>query len=160
MHINHPKILLRISIFKNYGSLSMCEKGKEMCTNQGSLILTALIQLDETNDIQLKIALTRFLMACSILKRGKVEIFENRGLDIFLRLMRKHLSLEEPEVIQLVLNLLQIISQTALEVRARKFMLEEMNIKEVKILTDKSHVGNELILEQAKICENIIEWKP
>jgi hypothetical protein len=164
-HINYTKAKLRISVFINLGSLSMSEQGKEICTNEGDLIKNALTQITQQIDllqiknkpnyyyeldtINMLIALTRFCNAVSILKIGKVEIFENKGLESYLTLLK--ISNND----QIILNSLQVICNTSEEPRARKFMLN--NISDIEVFLKNK---NELVKAQAEMTKNTIVWKP
>lgn len=164
-HINYTKAKIRISVFINLGSLSMSEHGKESCTNEGDLIKNALNQINqqiellqmkskpsyyyELDTINMLIALTRFCNAVSILKRGKVEMFENKGLESYLTLLK----IVNND--QIILNALQVICNTSEEPRARKYMLSNLSAIEI-FLNSKS----ELIKAQAIMTKDIITWIP
>lgn len=163
--MNYNKTKIRISVYINYGSLSLDEEGKEACTNEGELIIDSLNQVNEQislleqknkpsnylelDSLNMLIALTRFQNSVSILKRGKVEIFENKGLDSYLKLLK----LVTTE--QIIINILQVIGNTAEEPRARKFMLSRLSDIEVFLKS-----SNEFIQRQAKMTLDIISWKP
>ena len=75
------------NVLLNYGSLSLCEQGKQACIDEGSLIKIIINFLNEHNSsdkLGILIATIRFFMSVSILKRGKEEIFEYKGLDYFM----------------------------------------------------------------------------
>jgi hypothetical protein len=75
------------NVLLNYGSLSLCEEGKQDCINEGSLIKIIINFLNEHNSkekLGILIATIRFFMSVSILKKGKEEIFEYKGLDYFM----------------------------------------------------------------------------
>lgn len=164
-HINHSKAKIRISVFYNFGSLSISEEGKTACTNEGELIINSLKQVNQQIDLiqakskpsyyleldtlNLIISLTRFQNTVSILKRGKVEIFENHGLESYLKLIK--IVTNE----QILISVLQVIGNTAEEPRARKFMLS--HLPEIEIFLKNQH---ELIQKQAKMTIDIITWKP
>lgn len=103
----------------------------------------------DSQNLDISIVSTRFLMSVAILKRGKVEIFENDGLIYLLALLDKH----EDE--QLILNILQTLGNVAEEPRGRKYMLEHLSY------VDK-YIGheNDLIREQAVLTKDIITWLP
>ena len=79
----------------NYGSISICIEGKRKCVEEGTLIKNFIQKLkdfnsDDKNDHekvnQILIGCTRFLMNVSILRRGKEEIYENKGIEIMFEL--------------------------------------------------------------------------
>lgn len=75
------------NILLNYGCISLCEQGKEACIKEGSLVKIIMNILNEQNskgNLKLLIAIIRFFMSVSILKKGKEEIYEYNGLDIFM----------------------------------------------------------------------------
>ena len=85
LHINSSDNKIKENVILNYASISLCESGKKACVEEGSLIRTIINYLRvEGDNITLVIACTRFLMSVSILKRGKVEIYENSGLEILI----------------------------------------------------------------------------
>lgn len=165
--INNLKIYLnsfdqavKENVLLNYGSISLCEEGKKNCVEQGSLITNILNFLrDQESSLKILIASTRFLMSASILKRGKVEIYENDGLESCIELLNNYSlksSSDDEDVIQLILNILQIIGNVSEEPRGRKKMNENYLSSVDKFLDDK----NRFIKEQANITRNIIIWKP
>lgn len=75
------------NVLLNYGSLSLCEEGKQACVGEGSLIkiiINFLIEHNSPDKLGILIATIRFFMSVSILKKGKEEIFEFKGLDYFM----------------------------------------------------------------------------
>lgn len=142
----------------NYGSISLCEDGKKKCVEEGTLITKMISKLrkyqNEDRDLKILIASTRFLMSASILKRGKVEIFELNGLDICFDLLNGKFNTND----KLVLDILMIISNVAEEPRARKLLLtHEVYFDKINtLLTSK----NDLISQQARMALNIIKWEP
>ncbi len=176
--VKHKKIKIRTNVFKNFASLSMCEHGKEECTNEGSLIKECLDQVSEQlslnqeslddsvrkyskyDSMLLMNELTRFLLAVSILKRGKEEIFKFKGLSYGLELLGliissndSHYQKDDKE--QLLLNIIQYIGNTSEDPSSRKFLLDNLKSLEVFLSYD-----NEFIKEQAVITIKIIKWKP
>jgi hypothetical protein len=106
--------------------------------------------------MKLLIISTRFLMNASILKRGKVEIFENDGLNLsMVNFFNIQALLDKYDDEQLTLNILQLIGNVAEEPRARKFMCNNLGCIDKYLNHDF-----DLIKEQAKITKDIITWKP
>jgi hypothetical protein len=155
MYLLNEDLLIKENVILNYGSISLCEEGKKACVDEGSLILSILSILNEEKDNNVKnlnilIAATRFLMSTSILKKGKVEIYENNGLESLIDLLKKS------NDIQLTLNILQVISNVAEEPRGRKKLLQIFLPDLEKYLTNE----NNFIKQQAIITKDIITWKP
>lgn len=164
-HINHVKTKIRISVFINLASLCINEQGKEDCTEEGSLIVNSINQLKEQielikssnkpksfnliDTLNMIISLTRFQNTVSILKRGKVEIFENKGLDLYLELLK----LVKNE--QILINVLEVLGNTAEEPRARKTLLN--HLEEISIFKDFDY---DIVKTQADLTLKIITWKP
>lgn len=164
-HINHTKTKIRISVFINLASLCINERGKDECTEEGSLIVNSIKQLKEQiellkisnkpksynllDTINMIISLTRFQNAVSILKRGKEEIFENKGIDLYLELLK----IVKNE--QIIINVLQVLGNTAEEPRARKFLLN--HLEEISVFKDFNY---DIVKTQADLTIGIITWKP
>jgi len=157
-YLNSEDLTLRHVVLINYGSISFCEEGKKMCVEEGSLIKMILKFLklenyskgsDKNALLKILVASTRFLNNVSILKRGKVEIFEEKGLDLCFDLIKNF----DDE--QLYLNIFGIIGNVSEEPRARKNMINIWEHLECFV----SH-ENPLIAEQAQITKDIIKWKP
>jgi hypothetical protein len=148
---NEPeKEKLKENVLINFGSLSLCEEGKRDCVEDGDLIKIIISFLK--NDIDsspILIYSTRFLNNVSILKRGKVEIFENDGLETCMTILDKFTD------DQLILNILQIIANVAEEPRGRKKMCENLHRLEKYSQSDDSFIKS-----QTKITKDIILWKP
>ena len=144
-----------------YGSISICDEGKDACVKEGTLIKNFLEKLkkfsgDNSIDketLKILIGCTRFLMNVSILKRGKVEIFENNGIEILFSLLEGKFKDDE----QLILNILQCITNTAEEPRARIALRADKYLGKIKEYN--SH-EDELINEQSNICSEVITWEP
>jgi len=82
------------SVLLNYGSLSLCDQGKQACIDEGSLIKIIMNFLNEQNTpdkLGILIATIRFFMSVSILKKGKEEIYEYKGLDYLMVTIIKNL---------------------------------------------------------------------
>jgi ribosomal protein S8 len=151
LYLNSEDDKVRENTILNYGSLSLCEQGKKLCVEEGSLIKNILSFLKKESELlPILIASTRFLMSVSILKRGKVEIYEDEGLEVCIGLLDKY------EDVQLLLNILQIIGNVSEEPRGRKKMSENHLLSIEKFLQHE----NRFIKEQAIITRNIITWKP
>ena len=164
-HINHKKTKIRCSVFINLGSLSISEEGKEACTNEGEIIINSLVQLKEQiellkvttkpknfyelDSINMLISLTRFQNTVSILKRGKVEILGNNGLEYYLQLLK----IVKNE--QVIINTLQVLGNTSEEPGARKFM--NSHLSELEIFAKST---NEFIKAQAEFSLKVITWIP
>ncbi len=153
--INNLKPLLKVEevveyAILNYGSLSLCEDGKKACVEEGSLIKGIMYYLDDFSNLNVLAACTRFLNSASILKRGKVEIYENKGVDMVMRLL-DNFSNE-----QLVINCLQLIANVAEEPRGRKRLLDKY-LRDVEYYLNEK---NKFIVNQARITSDIITWKP
>ena len=145
-----------------YGSISICDEGKSACVKEGTLInnfLEKLKKFNEDNSINDKKALkiligcVRFLMNVSILKRGKVEIFEKNGIEILFNLLEGKYKDDE----QLIVDILQCLTNTAEEPRARIVLRNDKYLSKIK---DYVNHEDELISEQSKICTEVIEWEP
>lgn len=158
-YLNTDDLILREIVILNYGSISFCEEGKRECVKEGSLIKNILKFLildknlsygNKNNMLPIIIASTRFLNSVSILKRGKVEIYEENGLDILFDILTYFKDNE-----QLILNILGIFGNVSEEPRARKKMVAVWDHFDCFIKNE-----NELIAEQAEITKNIIHWKP
>jgi hypothetical protein len=160
MYLNSHDQAVKENVILNYGSISLCEEGKFNCVEEGSLITNILEFLkDKNSGLKILIASTRFLMSASILKRGKVEIFENDGLESCIEILNTYTlnaSREDDDIIQLILNVLQIIGNVSEEPRGRKKMFGNYLGSVEKFLEDE----NRFIKEQANITRNIIIWKP
>jgi hypothetical protein len=160
IYLNSTDQAVKENVILNYGSLSLCEQGKKNCVEEGSLITNILKFLkDQESSLKILIASTRFLMSASILKRGKVEIYENNGLESCIDLLSNYSlksSSDDEDVVQLILNILQIIGNVSEEPRGRKNMNENYLSSVDKFLDDR----NRFIKEQANITRNIIIWKP
>ncbi len=145
-----------------YGSISICDEGKDACVKEGTIIKNFLGKLKKFNEdnsidkekaLKILIGCVRFLMNVSILKRGKVEIFENNGIEILFSLLDGNFKDDE----QLILDILQCITNTAEEPRARIALREEKYLNRIK---DFRNHQDELISEQAQICTDVITWEP
>ncbi len=145
-----------------YGSISICDEGKDACVKEGTIIKNFLEKLKKFNEdssidkekaLKILIGCVRFLMNVSILKRGKVEIFENNGIEILFSLLDGNFKDDE----QLILDILQCITNTAEEPRARIALREEKYLNRIK---DFRNHQDELISEQAQICTDVITWEP
>ena len=145
----------------NYGSIAICEEGKKMCVEEGTIISNFIEKIknfskDEKNDkeqvMRILIGCTRFLMNVSILKRGKEEIFEKGGIEVMFELLNNEKKKDE----QLTLNIIQCIGNVAEEHRARK-LLRTGNY--LDIIRSYNNNESELIREQSKITEEIILWE-
>jgi len=147
-YVEHKNLKIVDNVILNLGSLSLCEQGKKACVD-ANLIEKIFIHLEKLKELKILIACTRFLMSVSILKAGKVQIFEKNGFDFCLKL----LDLFDDQ--QLTLNILQIIGNVAEEPRGRKKMLENL------VFIDR-YLDHEFLLikSQAKITKDIIIWKP
>lgn len=174
-HINSSMIKIRFIVYKNLSSLSMCEHGKIACTEEGSLIENCHAQLSEIipifsnllqgqkdkyniEDVQNHIVqLTRFLLAVSIIKQGKMEIFKFKGLEYGLKILSligDKSNIHEDQV-QILINVLQYLGITSEDPSSRLYMLE--HTKEIELF-EKSE--NEFISKQATLTLTIIRWKP
>jgi hypothetical protein len=145
-----------------YGSISICDEGKDACVKEGTLIKNFLEKLkkfsgdnsiDKEKALKILIGCTRFLMNVSILKRGKVEIFENNGIEILFSFLEGKFKDDD----QLILNILQCITNTAEEPRARIALRADKYLGKIKEYN--SH-EDELINEQSNICSEVITWEP
>ena len=92
-------------------------------------------------------------MNVSILKRGKVEIFEKNGIEILFNLLEGKYKDDE----QLIVDILQCLTNTAEEPRARIVLRNDKYLSKIK---DYVNHEDELISEQSKICTEVIEWEP
>ena len=75
------------NVLLNFGSISLCEQGKMECINEGSLIKIIITFLNDHNSfdkIGIVISTIRFFMSVSILKKGKEEIYEYKGLELLM----------------------------------------------------------------------------
>jgi len=171
-YINHTNISIRLNVFKNLSSLSMCDHGKESCIKEkDDLINKCIIHFNNEvmkNDFSninfLYVAeLTRFLIGISILKRGKEEIYKHKGLELgldFLKLYKErqfdeNINKHKDDIEQIVVNILQYIGNGSEDPLSRKFMLKNKEIVEYYMTND-----NEIIKEQSGITLRIINWKP
>ena len=146
----------------NYGSISICIEGKRKCVEEGTLIKNFIQKLkdfnsDDKNDHekvnQILIGCTRFLMNVSILRRGKEEIYENKGIEIMFELLNGNFKDNE----QLTLNILQCITNVAEEPRARKLLRTGNYLENIKKYNTHE---DDLVKEQSKLAEEIILWEP
>ena len=96
LYINCEDLDVLENTILNYGSLAICEEGKQKCVEEGTIISNFIEKLktfnsDEKHDfnkvLKILIGCTRFLMNVSILKRGKEEIFDNGGIEIMFELL-------------------------------------------------------------------------
>jgi hypothetical protein len=81
------QFLVLENILLNFGSISLCEEGKKACIDEGSLIsitIPFLQQHKSPERLNILVATIRFFMSVSILKKGKEEIFEFKGLDFLM----------------------------------------------------------------------------
>ena len=145
-----------------YGSLSICDEGKDACVKEGTLIKNFLEKLKKFNNdnsindkkaLAILIGCVRFLMNVSILKRGKVEIFENNGIEILFNLLEGKFKDDE----QLIVDILQCLTNSAEEPRARIALRNEKYLEKIK---NYANHQDDLISEQSKICSEVIEWEP
>ena len=146
----------------NYGSISICIEGKRKCVEEGTLIKNFIQKLkdfnsDDKNDhekvTQILIGCTRFLMNVSILRRGKEEIYENKGIEIMFELLNGNFKDNE----QLTLNILQCITNVAEEPRARKLLRTGNYLENIKKYNTHE---DDLVKEQSKLAEEVILWEP
>ena len=103
----------------------------------------------ELDSINMLISLTRFQNTVSILKRGKVEILGNNGLEYYLQLLK----IVKNE--QVIINTLQVLGNTSEEPGARKFM--NSHLSELEIFAKST---NEFIKAQAEFSLKVITWIP
>jgi transcriptional regulator of aromatic amino acid metabolism len=89
-YVDHKNLKILENVINNFGSLSLCEEGKKACVEgiipfiKASLIEKIIAHIQKLTDIGILIASTRFLKSVSILKAGKVQIFEMNGIDYCL----------------------------------------------------------------------------
>ena len=161
LYINCEDLDVLENTILNYGSVAICEEGKKMCVEEGTIIKNFIEKLktfnkDEKNDInkvaKILIGCTRFLMTVSILKRGKEEIYDNNGIEILFGLLNG-IAKDDP---QLILNVIQCLGNVAEEPRARILL---RNDKYLNIIRQYNQHEDELIKEQAKLTEEIILWE-
>lgn len=162
LFINCEDLDVLYNTILNYGSISICEEGKLKCVEEGTIIKNFIEKLKEFNNddkrdakkvVQILIGCTRFLMNVSILRRGKEEIYEFKGIETLFELFNGKFKDDE----QLILNTLQCISNVAEEPRARK-LLRTGNYLE--IIRNFNKHEDDLIKEQSKLAEEIILWEP
>jgi len=147
-YVEHPNLKILENVILNLGSISLCEEGKKAVVD-ANIIEKIHIHVSKLKELKILIVCTRVLMSTSILKAGKVQIFEQGGLDYCLKL----LDLFSDD--QLTLNILQIIGNVAEEPRGRKKMME--NLQYIDRYMDDKFI---IIKQQAKITRDIITWKP
>ena len=94
-------------------------------------------------------------MQTSILKKGKVEIFENNGIDILFNVINENCAYSNYS--QVILDVLQTIGNVSEEPRARKKLREEKYLNKVN---EYMQSPDELIREQSQITNDIILWEP
>ena len=146
-----------------YGSLAICEEGKKKCVEEGTIIINFLNKIESLvneNDfhqqkLKILIGCIRFLMQTSILKKGKVEIFENNGIDILFSVINENCAYSNYS--QVILDVLQTIGNVSEEPRARKKLREEKYLNKVN---EYMQSPDELIREQSQITNDIILWEP
>ena len=162
LYINCQDLDVLNNTILNYGSISICNDGKKKCVEEGTLIKNFIQKLkdfnnDDKNDkekvIQILIGCTRFLMNVSILRRGKEEIYENKGIEIMFELLNGNFKDNE----QLILNILQCITNVAEEPRARKLLRTGNYLETIKKYNDHE---DDLVKEQSKLAEEVILWEP
>lgn len=163
LYINTEDMNVLKSVLQCYGYLSICDEGKVACLKEGSLIENFLNKINsvlsenspysETDGVDILIYTTRFLMNLSLEIKAKKEIFERKGIESLFNVLNSKFK-EDP---QLVLNILQCLTNTAEEPRARKFLLQEEYLNQVK---DYKNNSDEFIKEQAGTLEEVICWEP
>ena len=162
LYINCKDLNVLENTILNYGSIAICEEGKKMCVEEGTIISNFIEKIknfskDEKNDKaqvnRILVGCARFLMNVSILKRGKEEIFENEGIEILFSVLMGKGKDDE----QLILDIIQCLGNVAEEHRARKFLRTGNYLD---IIRGYDNSTNDLIKEQAKITEDIILWEP
>lgn len=162
LYINCEDLDVLENTILNYGSLAICEEGKQKCVEEGTIIKNFIEKLktfnsDEKHDfnkvLKILIGCTRFLMNVSILKRGKEEIFDNGGIEIMFELLNGR----GKDDIQLILNVIQCIGNVAEEPRARILLRTGNYLETIKKYNEHE---DELIKEQSKLTEEIILWEP
>ena len=162
LYINCQDLDVLNNTILNYGSISICNDGKKKCVEEGTLIKNFIQKLkdfnnDDKNDkekvSQILIGCTRFLMNVSILRRGKEEIYENKGIEIMFELLNGNFKDNE----QLILNILQCVTNVAEEPRARKLLRTGNYLETIKKYNDHE---DDLVKEQSKLAEEVILWEP
>lgn len=145
-----------------YGSLAICEEGKKMCSEEGSIIKNFIekikkYSIDENIKEEKKrnilIGCIRFLMNISILKRGKIEIYEYDGIDTLFELLNGQFKDDE----QLVLDILQCITNVSEEPSSRKKLRDNQYIQKIKSYDNHN---DDLIKLQVNTTLNVIMWEP
>ena len=162
LYINCQDLDVLNNTILNYGSISICTEGKMKCVEEGTLIKNFIQKLKDFNNddkkdhekaSQILIGCTRFLMNVSILRRGKEEIYENKGIEIMFELLNGNFKDNQ----QLILNILQCISNVAEEPRARKLLRTGNYLENIKKYNNDA---DDLVKEQSKLAEEIILWEP
>jgi hypothetical protein len=163
LYINSTDLNVLENTILVYGSLSLCEEGKRKCVEEGTLIINFINKInsflnDETipqeTAVKIIIGCVRFLMSVSILKRGKVEIYENKGIDtLFSVLQSEKFGKDE----QVILDILQCVTNVAEEPRARKMLRDDKYMNVIKSFEGHE---DELIKTQEGLCVDVIMWEP
>ena len=162
LYINCEDLDVLENTILNYGSLAICEEGKQKCVEEGTIISNFIEKLktfnsDEKHDfnkvLKILIGCTRFLMNVSILKRGKEEIFDNGGIEIMFELLNGR----GKDDTQLILNVIQCVGNVAEEPRARKLLRTGNYLETIRKFNEHE---DDLIKEQSKLTEEIILWEP
>lgn len=162
LYINCQDLDVLENTILNYGSLSICEEGKAKCVEEGTIIKNFIGKLKDFNNNQkinaekatkILIGCTRFLMNASILRKGKAEIFENQGIENIFELLKGNYKKD----IQLILNVLQCVTNVAEDPRARKLLRTGDYLN---IIRQYNNHEDELIKEQSVLAEQVILWEP
>ena len=163
LYINSTDLNVLENTILVYGSLCLCEEGKRKCVEEGTLIVNFINKMQSfLNDeaipqetaVKIIIGCVRFLMSVSILKRGKVEIYENKGIETLFSILQSEKFGKDEQVI---LDILQCITNVAEEPRARKMLRDDKYMNVIK-----SYEGheNELVKTQEGLCVDVIMWEP
>ena len=163
LYINSTDLNVLENTILVYGSLSLCEEGKRKCVEEGTLIVNFINKInsflnDETipqeTATKIIIGCVRFLMSVSILKRGKVEIYENKGIETLFSILQSEKYGKDEQVI---LDILQCITNVAEEPRARKMLRDD---KYMSVIKSYEEHEDELIKTQEGLCVDVITWEP
>ena len=155
LYVNTENLEVLESVIRVYGSLAICEEGKKKCVEEGTLIVNFIEKIQNFNEKQIKIVVgcIRFLMNISILKRGKVEIFENKGIETLFKVLNGTFGSDD----QVALDILQCLTNVAEEPRARKMLQEEKYLIYIKKFDTSK---DDLIKLQVENALKVILWEP
>ena len=155
LYVNTENLEVLESVIRVYGSLAICEEGKKKCVEEGTLIVNFIEKIQNFNEKQIKIVVgcIRFLMNISILKRGKAEIFENKGIETLFKVLNGTFGSDD----QVALDILQCLTNVAEEPRARKMLQEEKYLIYIKKFDTSK---DDLIKLQVENALKVILWEP